>query len=315
MKRIRILFIGASRLVGLLERFRTAATSEDLELDIVSFEDDAPWHAIAAAGLCRIERAGRFDDPGFGRQLVKFVGGQSVDIVIPVIDAATLAVSRTRPDIESTGATVLLSRGELCEGMRDKRLADRFFRDHGLPVPDGDVWPRVAKPRLGASSRGLTVLHDPEELAFWMARNREEDFLIQPFLTGEEHSVDAYVGPDGRVLGSVSRVREVVSGGEVMVTRTAKNDGVLSVADRVLSIPGWYGPINIQILDAAGGPMLIEINPRFAGGVTCAIEAGLDSPRWILRERLGRSLPEGRVEWRPGLCMTRSRRDHFLWLS
>src|SRR5262249_4320450 len=128
------------------------------------------------------------------------------------------------------------------------------------------------------------------EQSFWEARNRREEFLIQPFVAGTEFSVDAYVRRDGTLQGAVARVREVVSGGEVMVTRTARDEAVLEVATRVAALPGWYGPLNIQIMRTTGGPRLLEVNPRFSSGVTCAIEAGLDGPRYILRERLGRPL-------------------------
>ena len=84
---------------------------------------------------------------------------------------------------------------------------------------------------------------------------------------------------------------------------------------RLLAIPGWYGPIVAQVIDQPAAALLIETNPRFGSGTTCSIEAGLDSPRWILRECLGRPLPKAQVAWRSGLCMTRCRKDYFTWLS
>ncbi len=68
-------------------------------------------------------------------------------------------------------------------------------------------------------------------------------------------------------------------------------------------------------MDTVRGPFLIEVNPRFGSGVTLAIEAGLDCPRWVIRARLGRDLPSEPVAWQEGLCLTRSRKDHFVWLS
>jgi biotin carboxylase len=110
-------------------------------------------------------------------------------------------------------------------------------------------------------------------------------------------------------------VRIVVAAGEAMVTKTARNPRVLAEVHKLLSLEGWYGPLVIQVIDGRDGAYLIECNPRFGSGAPCSIEAGLDMPRWIIREALGRPLPPGPIEWRDGLCMTRSRRDHFLWLS
>ena len=315
MKTVRVLFLGASRLVGLMERFRAAAAAEDVALDLASIEDGSPWHAIAAAGVCSVVHGPAFATPEFDRFLVDLVARQRIDVIIPVIDPAIRAVARMGDPLRRSGALPVVSRQEVCEAVRDKVKAEEFFRSFELPVPGGPSWPRLAKPRFGSSSRGHVLFRDEEELAFWAARNRREDYIIQPFLSGTEYSVDCYVSREGRLLGAVARVREVVSGGEVMVTRTDRDDAVLALAEKVAAIPGWHAPLNVQVMRTAQGSFLLEVNPRFSSGVACAIEAGLDGPRFILRERLGRPLPERPIEWRSGLCMTRSRKDHFLWLS
>jgi carbamoyl-phosphate synthase large subunit len=315
MTRLNILFAGASRLVGLMERFRAAAAAEEVTLEALSIEDASPWHAIEAAGVCEVARGPAFDDPAFPPFLLDLAARHRAAALIPVVDRALMAALPHRAALESAGTRLVASDTGLCALMDDKREADRLFRSHGLPVPDGDGFPRVAKPRRGSSGRGFAVFQDAAEQEFWSARNRSREHLIQPLLRGDEYSVDAYVAAGGRTLGAVARRRIVVVGGEVMVTTTERNDRILALAARVLAIPGWSGPINIQAIDAPGGAVLVEVNPRFSGGITCSIEAGLDAPRWILRECLGRPLPDRPIDWRAGLCMTRSRRDHFTWLS
>src|SRR5206468_4208573 len=48
---VTVLFLGASRLVGLLQRFHAAAEVESVDLRILSVEDASAWHAIAVSGL------------------------------------------------------------------------------------------------------------------------------------------------------------------------------------------------------------------------------------------------------------------------
>jgi carbamoyl-phosphate synthase large subunit len=312
---MKILFLGASRLVGYLERFRVAAIAEDVDLEMSSVEDGEPWHAIAAAGLCELIAGPAFLDDQFGPFLVETVRDRSIDIVIPNIDPATVGLARSRDELAELGVLPLVSEPMLCRAMFDKREAARFFRDHGLPVPSGDRFPRIAKPRFGSGSKDHVLFHDAEELDFWRSRNDEEDFLVEPYLEGTEYTIDAYVGRDGELVDAVSRIRLQVAAGEVMVTATHRNEDVLRVARRVLGVAGWFGPITVQVIDGADGPHLIEVNPRSGGGVPCSIEAGLDVPRWILREALGRQLPTGPLEWKDGLCLTRARKDYYLWLS
>jgi carbamoyl-phosphate synthase large subunit len=240
---------------------------------------------------------------------------EGFNVLIPHIDPATVALSRLKPDLKRAGVNVVVSEESLCTTMYDKSKADAFFRAHGIPVPDGEIWPKVAKPRFGSSSRGQVIFRDMEEFQFWSHRNQIEDYIVQPYVRGTEYSVDAFVGPEGKSLGAVARIRLVVSGGEVMVAKTDRNEAVLNVAEKVLAIPGWYGPVNIQVMHTSVDALLLEVNPRFSSGATLAIEAGLDSPRWIIREFLGRSLPEKPIVWRPGLFLTRCRKDYFLWSS
>ena len=307
--------MGGSRLVGLMERFHAAAKLLGVGLEIMSLEDHRPWHAVGVSGLARIVSAPLFSDPGFGGFLLDVSAREGVDVIVPCIDKATVALAQAQPRLEAAGVLALCCGTEVCDGMADKAKADAIFRRLGLRVPPAGTFPLLAKPRFGASSRGIVLLRDREELEFWSRRNRAEDFVLQQCIEGVEYSVDAYVAGSGRMLGAVSRVREVVSGGEAMITRTEHCAEVESMTERLLAWDRWLGPVTVQAMYDGAKAWILECNPRFGSGVTCSIEAGLAVPEWILRERLALPLPEEPLRWRDGLCMTRSRRDHFLWLS
>ena len=314
MKKMNILLLGGSRVVGLLERFHAAAALLDTELEIVSFEDDKPWHAITAAGVAKTVSAPMFNGPEFTDFIVKYARENAIDIVIPFIDKATVAVAKAALQLKETGVLPLVSSLEVCEAMADKARADTVFKELGLHVPPSDHFPLLAKPRFGSSGRGIVTLHDTEELEFWRIHNKEEDFMIQSCIEGKEYSIDAYVDNKGRLLGAVSRVREVVSGGEAMITCTEHNEDALMLTEKLLSWGAWCGPITVQVMHDGEQGWILESNPRFGSGATCSIEAGLAMPEWILRERLGLPLPDKILEWKDGLCMTRARKDYFLWL-
>jgi len=114
----------------------------------------------------------------------------------------------------------------------------------------------------------------------------------------------------GRIIGMLSRKRLQVVEGEVEVSETWREPAVLSLCRQTLSAPGWQGPLTLQAILGPEGPAMIEINPRFGGGVTHAIHCGLDMPRWLMRERLGLELAP-RDEWLEHSVMTRCRRDVF----
>ena len=315
MKSVKLLLLGASRLVGLCERFLVGAQKENVDLQLFAVEDESPWHAISASGLCRVLSGPRFLDEAFGSFLLDLAVSRGIDLVLPCIDTATVGLSRLRDDLDRIGSWAVVSTSDMCEKMWDKALSEKYFGAQGLSPPQGLGYPRLAKPRFGSSSRNHAFFNDDEEYEFWRRRNNPADFIVQQYVPGTEYTVDAFVDYAGRVVGACSRVREVVSGGEVMVTRTDRNERVLELSHRALSQPGWRGPITIQVIEGKTGCFLIEINPRFGGGVPCSIEAGLEAPRWILRELLGRPLPSGPVSWQNGLTLTRARKDYFLWSS
>ena len=315
MDTVRILFMGASRLVGLLERFYAAANSEAVNLEILSLEDAQLWHAISVSGMAKVIPAPSFSSPEFEPFLSILIRERGIGIVIPNIDSATIAIAHLKNKFAAEGIKFVVSSSEICRAMYDKQLADKFFREHGLKVPDGRDYPLLAKPRFGASSRGHSVFFEAADYEFWLRKHKPSDYIIQPFIKGTEYSIDAYLSETGHMLGYVARVRVVVSDGEVSVARTEHNPRVEELVEKFLAIPGCCGPLTLQIMDTGEEAFFLECNPRFGSGVTCAIEAGLDIPRWIIREYLRRPLPKERLKWNSGLCMTRSRKDYFVWLS
>jgi carbamoyl-phosphate synthase large subunit len=226
------------------------------------------------------------------------------------MDSATVVLSKQKCVLARMECEAVVSDHELCLAMNDKVVAHTWFTAHKLPVPIGDAYPRIVKYRFGYGSKDQFIAHEPAELHQFLRRRSSAAYLDQPLLTGQEYTVDAYVDRSGRVLAALSRKRIKVSDGEVDVSLTHRHRSILELTRRVLAIPGWRGPITLQFIDAPQGPVLIEINPRFGGGVTHSIHCGLDMPRWIIREHLERPVAPC-DDWPENSVMTRCRRDFF----
>jgi carbamoyl-phosphate synthase large subunit len=303
----RILFLGAGKRLSLLEAFAAAAAADGLELECHAVEAE-PRVPIAGAAAIHIGPA--FLGPDFAPYLVELAGRLRPRLVIPNMDSATVALARLAGDLEELGCRAVVSSLELCQAMYDKILADDWFRARGIPVPGASGWPRIAKHRLGFGSRDQAVLAGPEQAAAFFRNRDRSDYLVQSFVEGREYTIDAYLARDGRVLGTLSRRRLAVLGGEVDVSLSERNEAVLDLCRQVLACPGWQGPITLQAIQGPQGLHLIEINPRFGGGVTHAFHCGLPMPAWLLRE--ARGLPVEPVrDWLEGSLMTRCRRDIF----
>jgi carbamoyl-phosphate synthase large subunit len=99
-----------------------------------------------------------------------------------------------------------------------------------------------------------------------------------------EHSIDVYVNRRGRVVDAAPRTRIRIHNGESVVTETVEHPELVAVA--VESLP-LRGHLVIQAFARERDVTLIECNPRVGGASTLGFHAGVDSPRWALREALG----------------------------
>ena len=306
---LRILFLGAGKRLGLLEAFVRAARDEGEPLSIFCAEIDR----FAPAGLAaKVIQAPRFESPEFSEWLIDHMQSKPFDIIVPNMDSATVALSRMSTSLLKLGAWPVVSAHALCKSMEDKRAADLWFSSNGFIVPGREAWPRIFKKRLGFGSRGQVVVHNDTERERFLSGLRDEDaYFEQTFLPGSEYSVDAYVDRSGRLIAAMPRIRLEVVHGEVNTSMSARHERIEEVTRKLFSMPGWQGPLTAQFIDTEDGPVLLEVNPRFGGGVTHAIHLGLDMPRWILREALGRGLPDEPIEWKAGSLMMRCRRDVF----
>jgi carbamoyl-phosphate synthase large subunit len=300
---MNILMLGAGKRLSLAEHFQRAAQLEDITLNLFSIE---LHEQVAIASVAKVFQGPLFDSPAFPSFLWCVVESQAIDAVIPLMDSATVALSALAEDLPCTS---VVSDADLCITMQDKLLADDWFRWYNVPVPTSKWdYPRIYKPRRGYGSRGVIIARN--EYNDTLQDNK--DYFAQPYITsGVEYTVDAYVNGKGRLVSALSRKRVEVINGEVTHSITQRHEGILALTRDILSIPGWRGPITLQFMDIPTGPVILEINPRFGGGAPHSIHLGLDAPRWILREALGRCV-EPVEAWPDGSVMVRCLRDVYL---
>jgi carbamoyl-phosphate synthase large subunit len=305
---MNILFLGAGKRLSLLEYFQVGAQNEGIRLLMWAVERD---HRVPITSLASVLVGPGFKDTTFDDFLMEMVIKLQIDLIIPNMDSATVSLSRLRERLSSVGTRAVVSEYDLCSKMEDKLAAQRWFSEQGVPTPSGDGYPRIAKKRFGFGSKDQFVAMNERDLQFFIERHSSEEYFVQPFISGQEYTVDAYVDRRGRLLAALSRKRLEVSAGEVDLSETHRHLTILELTTRLLSVPGWQGPVTLQFIDTPRGPIALEINPRFGGGVTHSIHCGLDMPRWLLREHAGLSV-EPVSAWPDGSIMTRCRRDIFL---
>lgn len=309
MSKIKILFLGAGKRLSLLEQFIVASKSEGIEIQLYAAEITKQ---VPIAQVAYIFESPKFTDSKFSDWLTDLVVREKINIVIPNMDAATVALSFLKDRLQSLGVWPIVSSHDLCVSMEDKLLADGWFRERNIPVPGSIAWPRIFKPRKGFGGKSQFLVDNDVERSRLLKDIEIKDYIEQEYIEGDEYSVDVYVNRKGTFIGAMPRLRLRVLDGEVDESLSTEMPEIEMLSRKIIgSVIGWEGPLTFQFIDSVKGPVLIEINPRFGGGVTHSIHCGLNMPQWILREWLGKELPKN-VILKIGSLMTRCRRDIFL---
>lgn len=306
MGTINILFLGGAKRVSLAEHFIKAGEELGQKINIFSYElsEKCP---IASIGTVIIGKKWRDED--LYEHLLTTIRDYDINIVLPSVDPAIGVASRLKEMVDK-GVFIPISDTNVCDIMFDKRSSEKWFIENGIPIPksysiqDTLSYPVFIKPRNGSASKGLEIIHSEDE---WEKVENKDNYVIQNYIQNKiEFTVDCYISQDGKVISVVPRERIAVAGGEVISSQTLSDKQLDKVTRYVLSKGIFRGPVNIQyIKDKDSGEVYVmEINPRFGGGVITSIEAGANTPLFVLKEYLKQPLQEC-IDWKPGTLMTR----------
>lgn len=304
----RILFLGGAKRLSLAEHFIRIGAAKGLAVEILSYELDT---LVPIAQVAQVVRGKRWSDSTLDDDLDLLIARCDIHCVLPFVDPAIAVCARLASRHPSL--LVPVSRPDRVDLFYDKIDADRWFREHGVPVPPSEgAYPRIAKPRRGSASAGIQILQDEAEERAFFGRHEREQYQVQGYIRAREYTVDAYVGCDGSVLSLVPRQRLEVRSGESMTSRTCRHSEIDRLTRLVLSQPGFRGPLTLQFLEEHGtsAVFLMEINPRYGGGVMCSIAAGADTASLMLDEALGEK-PASLLNWEENFTMTRTFREVY----
>jgi carbamoyl-phosphate synthase large subunit len=261
----------------------------------------------------------RGESPELVPALLRACGERDIEALVPTVDAELAPLAEVRDLFESTGIGLPISPAQCLRICRDKQLLIEAVRGR-VPIPESeplteavavrvDSFPRFAKPREGAGSRGIARIDSRSDLD---RQPWDGSVMLQEYLPGEEVSVDIYVSRDGRAIAAVPRVRMKVDSGIAVAARTLKSSELVEAASRTAQVIGIRGVANVQFKRAADNVFkLLEVNPRFPGTFALTGKAGVDLPKLMVAELAGESLPDGLLPFRE-LMVVRYLAEHYL---
>ncbi|MCA0404240.1 MAG: ATP-grasp domain-containing protein [Proteobacteria bacterium] len=233
--------------------------------------------------------------PDFLNHLLKICQEKQIEILIPTVDVELLTIAENREKFEALGTKVPISSAKTLKTCRDKHeLLLSCQNTHLAPKSsllnketnlDSIDYPCFAKPRNGAGGTGAMVIHNQQELE---TLPKDDSYLIQELLPGEEYSVDVYIKSDGKAIAAIPRLRMKIDSGIAVACRTENNSELVKLALEVAKLANITYVANIQFkADKKGHFKLLEINPRFPGTLPLTIEAGVDIPKLLIQDVKG----------------------------
>ncbi len=318
--KIRVLFSCVGRRVELIRAFRRAAESLGVRLE------------VHGADSSRLAPAGHHVDkchtiPPISKRhtshLLTIVTRAKIDLLVPLIDSELQLVADAAETFRSVGCTALISSPQVVRVCRDKLATFKMLTTAKIDTPQ--TWsleetlarkrhrfPYFLKPRAGSAAMGNFKINHLDELQVF--GRQVPDAIVQEFVAGVEHTLDVYTGLDGKPRCAVPRRRIEVRSGEVSKALIVKDPKIMEIGMRVATALGdCRGVITVQcIVTPRGRIRVIEINPRFGGGVPLAIHAGADFPKWILSDLLGKTPRINPTGFRDDVAMLRFDDSVFL---
>jgi carbamoylphosphate synthase large subunit len=250
------------------------------------------------------------NDPRYGDALLALVDRTHPDVLISTVAEEMTALEGVVPDLRARGTATWLPSGDAVAVCLDKWKFFTVLRDAGIPTAatalgdaTGVPGPWVVKPRFGRGSRGVALVDDPQNLAAICRQTAEP--IVQTQLRGREFTADVLVARDGRVAACVPRWRDETKAGISTKGETFAHGGVDAVVAVAAHTIGLDGVSNLQGFVDGGDVTVMEVNPRFSGGLPLTLAAGADLVGEFVRGTLGAPLDPTRLSYRPGVRMAR----------
>lgn len=239
------------------------------------------------------------NESGYISSLLNICREEKVEVLIPLYEGEFEILSDSRDEFKIIGTLLLLSNVKILDICKDKRKTYEYYLNCQINIPKvyyeseisdiityGDIekMPLIIKPRDGMGSANIYKVNNMKELKFF--KEYVVDGIVQEYIEGKEYTVDVLTNLKGEPVYVVPRIRLEVRSGEVVKSVTSKDEKIIEETLKVIKHLnklkdsnefGVIGPLTIQFFKKANDEIyLLEINPRFGGGVPLSFEAGAD---------------------------------------
>lgn len=234
----------------------------------------------------------------------------SYQMLLPMEEETMVLISRYYSEL-SRWTYIPIASFDKLDFTRSKDKILQLAEKHGIPIPktwyihdlsqlnslkDNLPYPVVIKPKRSSGAVGIFYPKNPVELMeqYISVHKRFPYPLIQELIPrkGSGYGASFLLDENQQVKASFihKRLREYpVTGGASTLRESVKRDDIREMGLTLLKALEWFGVAMVEFkLDPRDGtPKLMEINPRFWGSLSLAVEAGVNFPYLLYRMSRG----------------------------
>lgn len=307
---VRVLIGSAGRRIYLHDWFEQAFDRVGVHGEVHVL--DADLHSAAFLRATHGHLLPAYNDPAYAPELLRIIEKIRPDLFFSVNDyeIAHLATSSLVSKIEERGTRVLGIPQHLHLHVHDKLQMATSLGAAGIRTPstvlvsDADAVVELArsvsriviKDRFGSGSSGLLRASSAniQEAVAWATRadggTAPDRLIAQPALIGDEFGLDI-VTPlelNAHPVSVLARVKGRMRAGETDQATSVDPSPFAMLGQRIAAWSGHIGNMDVDVIvDGAGNPSVIDINPRFGGGYPFNHLAGADLPSLYVSQLSG----------------------------
>jgi len=208
----------------------------------------------------------------------------SIHYIIPLTDLEIDVISRKREMFEEKGVILCMQTNNVLKTVRNKyELYKVFCHDKRVPsiktfllneIPDGIVFPCIAKPYNGRSSEGLMHINNKDQLA---AISDKDKYILQEEIPGNVYTVDyCRSGLYGTDVAIPRKELLRTKNGAGLTIQTISDEKLIQLCSYIGRKLDINGCVNMEFILNKENYYLIDINPRFSAGVAFSILMNYD---------------------------------------
>lgn len=331
-ERPNILLSSAGRRTYLVEWFREALGGRGL---VHASNSDAAATSLAAADRGVVAPLIYSDE--YIPFMLDYCKRERIGAIVPLFDVDVPVLAAHRSEFEAIGCFPVVAPADFARACSDKLATAELLASAGIPRPAtyvgargfmdavgrGDAsFPAFIKPRWGMGSIGLAEAADEDELRVLcgiVERKVRDSYLrfessadepgrgviVQPRIGATEYGMDVYCDLSGRYRGCVVRRKAAMRAGETDIAEVVDTDARFEDLARSLAgLSRHPGCMDVDVFDANGELMVLEMNVRFGGGYPFSHAAGVDMPRALVSWLRGEECDSGALAVKtPGTYM------------